>query len=159
MNRAFFRTGKSTLLECVRAGANAHTEASVINTEVWPDVLTLSYIDEQGTKHSFRREKSNVKSSIFNLVSFASSSIFLPSFAIVCASDDMECLTKAQQYKGFGILAHIDIDAGFEKTIGAFNPQMDEILKHENLYGLEISNNIFFPCAYCTAVHELVISL
>ena len=50
-------TGKSTLLECVRAGANAHTEASVINTEVWPDVLTLSYIDEQGTKHSFRREK------------------------------------------------------------------------------------------------------
>ena len=44
-------------MECVRAGANAHTEASVINTEVWPDVLTLSYIDEQGTKHSFRREK------------------------------------------------------------------------------------------------------
>ena len=33
--------------------------------------------------------ESNVKSSIFNLVSFASSSIFLPSFAIVCASDDI----------------------------------------------------------------------
>lgn len=57
-----------------------------------------------------------------------------------CQTSIVECLTKAQQYKGFGILAHIDIDAGFEKTIGAFNPQMDEILKHENLYGLEISN-------------------
>lgn len=57
-----------------------------------------------------------------------------------CQTGIVECLTKAQQYKGFGILAHIDIDAGFEKTIGAFNPQMDEILKHENLYGLEISN-------------------
>lgn len=50
-------TGKSTLLECVRAGAGVHTEAPVINTEVWPDVLTLSYIDEQGGKHIFRREK------------------------------------------------------------------------------------------------------
>ncbi len=57
-----------------------------------------------------------------------------------CQTGIVECLTKAQQYRGFGILAHIDIDAGFEKTIGIFNPQMDEILKHENLYGLEISN-------------------
>ena len=57
-----------------------------------------------------------------------------------CQTGIVECLTKAQQYKGFGILAHIDIDAGFEKTIGAFNPQMEEILKHENLYGFEISN-------------------
>ena len=57
-----------------------------------------------------------------------------------CQTGIVECLNKAQQYNGFGILAHIDIDAGFEKTIGAFNPQMDEILKHENLYGLEISN-------------------
>lgn len=57
-----------------------------------------------------------------------------------CQTGIVECLTKAQQYKGFGILAHIDIDAGFEKTIGAFNPQLDEIFKHENLYGLEISN-------------------
>jgi len=57
-----------------------------------------------------------------------------------CQTGIVECLTKAQQYKGFGILAHIDVDAGFEQTIGAFNPQMDEILKHENLFGLEISN-------------------
>lgn len=54
-------TGKSTLLECIRAGACVPTDASVIDTEVWPDVLALSYIDEQGTKHSFRREK-NMKS-------------------------------------------------------------------------------------------------
>lgn len=58
-------TGKSTLLECIRAGAGIHSEAAVIDTEVWPDVLTLSYIDEQGTKHSFRREK-NMET--FNLV-------------------------------------------------------------------------------------------
>ena len=57
-----------------------------------------------------------------------------------CQTGIVECLNKAKLYNGFGVLAHIDIDAGFEKTIGAFNPQVDEIIKHENLYGLEISN-------------------
>lgn len=76
-----------------------------------------------------------------NLCSFISQ-VTISADRKTCQTGIVECLTKAQQYNGFGILAHIDIDAGFEKTIGAFNPQVDEILKHENLYGLEISNKL-----------------
>lgn len=57
-----------------------------------------------------------------------------------CQTGIVECLTTAERYGGFGVLAHIDIEAGFEKYIGSFNPQMDEIFKHKNLLGLEISN-------------------
>lgn len=50
-------TGKSTLLECVRVGSGNQSDAAVIDSEVWPEVLTLSYVDDQGVRHSFRREK------------------------------------------------------------------------------------------------------
>lgn len=56
-----------------------------------------------------------------------------------CMTGIVECLNLARQYCGFGVLAHIDIEAGFETTIGAFNLQIEEILKHESLFGLEIS--------------------
>jgi ABC-type Mn2+/Zn2+ transport system ATPase subunit/histidinol phosphatase-like PHP family hydrolase len=57
-----------------------------------------------------------------------------------CQTGIVECLNIAEQFSGFGVLAHIDIDGGFEKAIGSFNLQMEEILKHRNLLGLEISN-------------------
>ena len=56
-----------------------------------------------------------------------------------CTKGIVECLKIAEQYNGFGILAHIEVDAGFEKTIGKFNPQFEEIFKQENLLGLEIT--------------------
>lgn len=59
---------------------------------------------------------------------------------VTCLTSIVECLNKAKAYEGFGVLAHIDIDAGFEKTIGSFNPQLEAIIKHENLVGLEISD-------------------
>ena len=56
-----------------------------------------------------------------------------------CLKGIVECLKIADQYNGFGILAHIEVDAGFEKTIGKINPQVHEIFKQNNLLGLEIT--------------------
>ncbi|MEP3838800.1 MAG: TrlF family AAA-like ATPase [Algibacter sp.] len=58
----------------------------------------------------------------------------------ICNQGIVECLNLAKNYNGFGILAHIELSSGFEKTIGRFGPPIEEILKHENLYGLEISS-------------------
>lgn len=50
-------TGKSTLLESIRVGSGNSSGAYVVDSEVWPNVISLSYIDENGDKHEFRREK------------------------------------------------------------------------------------------------------
>lgn len=57
-----------------------------------------------------------------------------------CTNGIVQCLEIAQQEQGIGVLAHIDVEAGFEKTIGKFGPAMEEIFKHKNLLGLEIAN-------------------
>jgi len=51
-----------------------------------------------------------------------------------------QALDLAGKYNGFGIAAHIDIDAGFENYTAGYTPFKEAILKHELLYGLEISN-------------------
>ncbi|NVK04741.1 MAG: PHP domain-containing protein [Flavobacteriia bacterium] len=57
-----------------------------------------------------------------------------------CNQGIVECLELANQHSGLGILAHIELDSGFEKTIGRFGPQIEEVFKHPNLKGLEISS-------------------
>jgi histidinol phosphatase-like PHP family hydrolase/energy-coupling factor transporter ATP-binding protein EcfA2 len=64
-----------------------------------------------------------------------------------CQNGIVQCLDFAQQCNGLGVLAHIELDSGFEKTIGRFGPPMEEIFKHRNLLGLEIctkENNILY---------------
>ena len=51
-----------------------------------------------------------------------------------------ECLQIAEYYGGIGVLAHIALDSGFEKTIQRYGPQMEQIFKCKNLLGLEITN-------------------
>ena len=55
-----------------------------------------------------------------------------------CQQGIVQCLDFAEQHNGIGVLAHIELTSGFEKTIGRFGPQMDEVFTHRNLYGLEI---------------------
>lgn len=57
-----------------------------------------------------------------------------------CAQGIVECLSLAKQYNGIGVLAHIELDSGFEKTINRFDPKMSAILTHDTLFALEISN-------------------
>ena len=56
-----------------------------------------------------------------------------------CNQGIVECLHKAIAYEGIGVLAHITLDSGFEKTIQRFGPQMEEVFKCQNLLGLEIT--------------------
>ncbi|WP_291635626.1 TrlF family AAA-like ATPase [Clostridium sp.] len=57
-----------------------------------------------------------------------------------CTQGIVDCLNFAKQYNGIGVLAHIELSSGFEKTINRFDPKMSAIIKHENLLGLEISS-------------------
>ncbi len=56
-----------------------------------------------------------------------------------CVQGIVQCLDFAKQNNGIGVLAHIEVDSGFEKTIGRFGPQIEEVFGHESLYGLEIN--------------------
>ena len=57
-----------------------------------------------------------------------------------CDTTITGALGKALKYNGFGIAAHIDIDAGFENYTTGYTPFKEAILKHDLLLGLEISN-------------------
>jgi len=61
-----------------------------------------------------------------------------------CSQGIVECLNLAEQYSGFGVLAHIELDSGFEKTVGRFNSQMDDLFCHPALLALEISRKNSF---------------
>ncbi len=58
----------------------------------------------------------------------------------LCHQGIAECLNFANQYGGIGILAHITLESGFEKTINRYGPQMEQIFKCKNLLGLEITD-------------------
>jgi len=57
-----------------------------------------------------------------------------------CDQGLKQCLDIINDFNGIGILSHIELSSGFEKTIGRFSPIMDEIFCHNSLYGLEISS-------------------
>jgi DNA polymerase III alpha subunit len=55
---------------------------------------------------------------------------------VTCTEGICKCLTEAERLGGIGILAHIELDSGFEKMINRFGPQMTEVFTHRNLLGL-----------------------
>lgn len=57
-----------------------------------------------------------------------------------CSQGITESLSLAEQFDGIGVLAHIELTSGFEKTINRFGPQMRDVLLHKNLWGVEISS-------------------
>lgn len=57
-----------------------------------------------------------------------------------CDTTITSALDIAKKYGGFGIAAHIDIKAGFENYTQGYTPFKEAILKHDLLYGLEISS-------------------
>lgn len=57
----------------------------------------------------------------------------------ICNQSIVECLQRAEQLEGVGVLAHITLDSGFEKTIGRFGPHMEAIFQSRCLMGLEIT--------------------
>lgn len=63
----------------------------------------------------------------------------------ICNQSISDCLHKAEGSKGVGVLAHISLESGFERTIQRFGPHMDEIFRCNNLLGLEITNKSEIP--------------
>lgn len=57
----------------------------------------------------------------------------------ICNQSIVECLQRAEQLGGIGVLAHITLESGFEKTIGRFGPHMEAIFQSHCLMGLEIT--------------------
>ncbi|MGD0769932.1 MAG: TrlF family AAA-like ATPase [Tepidisphaeraceae bacterium] len=51
--------GKSTMLESLRVCSGHITENSLIDSEVWPDCISLIYEDEVGQRHTLTRSKAN----------------------------------------------------------------------------------------------------
>jgi len=49
--------GKSTMLESIRAASGNPSESSLIDSEVWPNSITLVFEDEAGRQQVFRRTK------------------------------------------------------------------------------------------------------
>ena len=56
-----------------------------------------------------------------------------------CSQGIVECLNIAKSLGGIGVLAHIELDSGFEKVIGRFSDVIKDIYVHPSLYALEIS--------------------
>ncbi len=51
--------GKSTMLESLRACSGNEVTRSLLDSEVWPDAITLVYDDEVGARHTLSRSKLN----------------------------------------------------------------------------------------------------
>jgi predicted ATP-dependent endonuclease of OLD family len=51
--------GKSTLLEALRVCSGNPVEKDIVDSEVWPDAITLIYEDEVGRQHTLTRNKLN----------------------------------------------------------------------------------------------------
>lgn len=58
-----------------------------------------------------------------------------------CSQGIYDCLEIAAKYNGIGVLAHIEVDSGFEKTIGKFNEIFDVAFQHPAILALEIKNH------------------
>lgn len=56
-----------------------------------------------------------------------------------CTQGIVDCLNLIKLSNGIGVLAHIELPSGFEKTINRFDPKMASILNHETLLALEIN--------------------
>ncbi|WP_027086817.1 TrlF family AAA-like ATPase [Cohnella panacarvi] len=59
---------------------------------------------------------------------------------VSCYNTIPQCLQIANEYGGFGVAAHIDLDTGFESMVNGYPPFKEEILVCKNLLAFEISN-------------------
>lgn len=58
-----------------------------------------------------------------------------------CSQGIYDCLEHVKKYNGFGILAHIEVDSGFELSIGKFNQIFDHAFQHPSIIALEIKKH------------------
>ncbi|MFL6605743.1 MAG: TrlF family AAA-like ATPase [Steroidobacteraceae bacterium] len=55
-----------------------------------------------------------------------------------CQQSLFECLNLLHQHSGFGILAHVDIDSGYEMMVPGASPHKTDVICHAALLGIEL---------------------
>lgn len=58
----------------------------------------------------------------------------------LCHDTIPQCLRYAEEYDGFGICAHIELDTGIEKALPKYDAFKQAVLSCKNLLALEVSN-------------------
>jgi energy-coupling factor transporter ATP-binding protein EcfA2 len=64
-----------------------------------------------------------------------------------CQTAVLECLNQIDSAKGFGILAHLDGEGGFETVVPGFPPHKSDVIAHSSLLGIEL-RSISSPISY-----------
>jgi DNA repair ATPase RecN/histidinol phosphatase-like PHP family hydrolase len=57
-----------------------------------------------------------------------------------CQQSLFECLNLLHQHSGFGVLAHVDIDSGYEMTVPGASPHKSDVICHAALLGIELKH-------------------
>lgn len=57
-----------------------------------------------------------------------------------CQQSMLECLNLLHQHGGFGILAHVDIESGFEMAVPGASPHKTDVICHAALLGIELKH-------------------
>lgn len=57
-----------------------------------------------------------------------------------CQQSILECLNLLHQHNGFGVLAHVDIDSGFEKMVPGASPHKSDVICHAVLLAIELKH-------------------
>jgi ABC-type lipoprotein export system ATPase subunit len=57
-----------------------------------------------------------------------------------CQNAMLDCLGRLQQLAGFGILAHVDADTGFEVQVPGASPHKSDVICHRALLGVELKS-------------------
>jgi len=57
-----------------------------------------------------------------------------------CQTALLECLRLLEELGGFGVLAHVDGDGGFEQVVTGYSPHKSDVLCHAALVGLELKH-------------------
>jgi len=59
----------------------------------------------------------------------------------LCNHTIVQCLSLSQEFGGFGVAAHIELDSGFEVYMKGYTPFKTAVVNCPNLLGLEISSS------------------
>lgn len=129
--------GKSTLFEAVRTLSRHPSASGLVDSEVWPDRLSLVWIDEAGTRHTIVRETgkppTNIDDPDFGAVDFA----------IECYSQgDTAATSKQAKSDPTALLAYLDQFIDLEDLNRSDAELRDQLLQNQTdieKAGLEVN--------------------
>lgn len=131
-------TGKSTTFEAIRCLVGSHTDAEVVDSEVWPNQLNLFWKDEAGQEHSLSR---SIGGQVENLDDAQDGPV---TFDIDCFSQGEAARVREQaKTDPLALMKYLDTFTGVQESLieeanilQSLNSKHDEILKAEKQVAL-----------------------